>query len=90
MTYVASLIDYDDLSPTLTHNSEYESDTFLGNVGNELSNHTAQQPRSPGYSTITSNSQNTSGINFGFHLSFADKERVVCHRIYILAFYYYY
>jgi hypothetical protein len=65
MTY---LIDYDS-SPALTQNSEYEGGTFLRNVRNELPNHTGQQQRSPGYSTITSNSPNTSGIKFRFHFS---------------------
>jgi hypothetical protein len=73
MAHVASY----DSSPTLTHNCEYEGGTFLRNVGNELPNHTAQQPKRPGYSTITSNSQNTSGIKYRFRLSFADKELYV-------------
>jgi hypothetical protein len=41
MAHVASY----DSSPTLTHNSEHEGGTFLRNVGNELPNHTAQEPK---------------------------------------------
>jgi len=80
MAQVASLIDYYS-NPTLPRYTEYEGGTFLRNVGNELPNHMTQQPRSPGYSTITSNSQNTSGITFIFHLHFADKETVISHYI---------